>query len=188
MAALRSTGVSDVTLAASGDERYVDYVPNASSSLVSVATLSEAEVRTLIRDGFMSIVRDRQLSPAHQTAVTCVFIMFIMMGALGNALVCLVVMRSAHMRNSRNIFIVNLAASDLTLCLISQPLNLVRLNLAPVWTLGETACRLTAFLPAINVFVSSLSISAIALDRLQVIVIHMHACITIGFCRAKIVY
>lgn len=163
MAALR---YAEVTPGTSGGVRNVDYGSN--SSAVSAATLSDEEVRAIIRDGFMSIVRDRQLSPAHRAMVTCIFVVFIMVGALGNALVCLVVMRSAHMRNSRNIFIVNLAASDLTLCLITQPLNLVRLNLAPVWTLGEAACRLTALLPAINVFVSSLSISAIALDRLQV--------------------
>lgn len=130
--------------------------------------LSDEEMRILIRQGFLSIIRARQPSPAHRAVIMCLFLALILAGAIGNALVCLVGIKNPRMRNSRNIFIINLAVSDLTLCLVTQPLNLIRLSLSPEWYLGDAVCRLTALLPAINVFVSSFSISAIALDRLQV--------------------
>lgn len=93
----------------------------------------------------------------------------IIFGAIGNGLVCYVVVKNAHMRTPRNIFIINLAISDLTLCLFTQPLNLYRL-LNNQWLLGRFMCKFAAMCQGTNVFVSTISITAIALDRFQVIV------------------
>ena len=51
----------------------------------------------------------------------------ILVGGIGNILVILVVVRNAAMRTARNVFIVNLAVSDLMLCLITMPLTLVEI-------------------------------------------------------------
>ena len=51
----------------------------------------------------------------------------ILVGGMGNLLVILVVVRNAAMRTARNVFIVNLAVSDLMLCLITMPLTLVEI-------------------------------------------------------------
>ena len=104
-----------------------------------------------------------------QTVIIIVYSMLIMFGSLGNGLVCYVVVRNSHMRTPRNIFIINLAISDLTLCLFTQPLNLYRL-LNNQWHLGAFMCKLSGMLQGTNVFVSTISITAIALDRFQVIV------------------
>ena len=101
--------------------------------------------------------------------IIAVFTLMIVFGALGNGLVCVVVIKNAHMRTPRNIFIINLAISDLTLCLFTQPLNLYRL-LNTQWHLGAFMCKFSAMLQGTNVFVSTISITAIALDRFQVIV------------------
>ena len=101
--------------------------------------------------------------------IIAVFTLMIVFGALGNGLVCTVVIKNAHMRTPRNIFIINLAISDLTLCLFTQPLNLYRL-LNVQWHLGAFMCKFSAMLQGTNVFVSTISITAIALDRFQVIV------------------
>ena len=101
--------------------------------------------------------------------IIAVFTLMIVFGALGNGLVCMVVIKNAHMRTPRNIFIINLAISDLTLCLFTQPLNLYRL-LNVQWHLGAFMCKFSAMLQGTNVFVSTISITAIALDRFQVIV------------------
>lgn len=90
-------------------------------------------------------------------------------GSLGNGLVCYVVARNAHMRTPRNIFIINLAISDLTLCLVTAPFNLVRLY-QNRWPLGAFMCKFVPMCQGTNVFVSTMSITAIALDRFQVIV------------------
>ncbi|XP_069141022.1 neuropeptide F receptor-like [Argopecten irradians] len=100
--------------------------------------------------------------------ITC-FAVLIMFGAMGNGLVCYVVVKNPHMRTPRNIFIINLAISDLTLCLFTQPLNLYRL-LNNQWLLGGFMCKFVVMCQGTNVFVSTISITAIALDRFQVIV------------------
>lgn len=104
-----------------------------------------------------------------EIVITTIFSLMIIFGALGNGLVCFVVFRNAHMRTPRNIFIINLAISDLTLCLFTQPLNLYKL-LNTQWQLGAFMCKFSAMLQGTNVFVSTISITAIALDRFQVIV------------------
>ncbi|KAL4231622.1 neuropeptide Y receptor [Mactra antiquata] len=104
-----------------------------------------------------------------EAIIITIFSILIIFGALGNGLVCFVVFRNSHMRTPRNIFIINLAISDLTLCLFTQPLNLYKL-LNSQWHLGSFMCKLSAMLQGTNVFVSTISITAIALDRFQVIV------------------
>lgn len=104
-----------------------------------------------------------------EAIIITIFSIMIIFGAMGNGLVCYVVFRNSHMRTPRNIFIINLAISDFTLCLFTQPLNLYRL-LNSQWHLGAFMCKLSAMLQGTNVFVSTISITAIALDRFQVIV------------------
>ncbi|XP_048746931.2 neuropeptide F receptor-like [Ostrea edulis] len=99
----------------------------------------------------------------------CCFSVLIVFGALGNGLVCYVVGKNPHMRTPRNIFIISLAISDLTLCLFTQPINLYKL-LRTQWALGEFMCKFVPMFQGTNVFVSTISITAIALDRFQVIV------------------
>ena len=50
----------------------------------------------------------------------------ISVGCLGNFLVLITIMRAPDMRSARNVFIGNLALSDLCLCVVTMPLTLVR--------------------------------------------------------------
>ncbi len=102
----------------------------------------------------------------------------ILIGALGNGLVCYVVARRPHMRTPRNIFITNLAVSDLILCLFTQPFNLMKIALIS-WPLGSFLCKFVPMMAATNVLVSTMSIAAIALDRFQVgtLVHELHDCL-----------
>ncbi|CAB4060485.1 NPFR [Lepeophtheirus salmonis] len=95
----------------------------------------------------------------------------IIFGSLGNLLVIMVVIRNSAMRTARNVFIVNLAISDLMLCLITMPLTLVEI-LYQTWQFGDypLACPIAALLQATSIFVSTISITAIALDRRHLIV------------------
>ena len=102
-----------------------------------------------------------------QAVVIATFALLIAFGATGNSLVCYVVARNPAMRTPRNIFIINLAISDLTLCLFTQPFNLMKV-LVPEWKLGTFMCKFLPMFCGVNVFVSTISITAIALDRFQV--------------------
>ncbi|EDV90724.1 GH14016 [Drosophila grimshawi] len=95
----------------------------------------------------------------------------IVFGAMGNIMVVIAVLRKPLMRTARNLFILNLAISDLLLCLVTMPLTLMEI-LSKFWPYGSCAslCKMIATLQALSIFVSTISITAIAFDRYQVIV------------------
>ena len=113
--------------------------------------------------------RNRKVDGPLLAVILGVYGTLIIVGAAGNSLVVLAVIRKAAMRTARNVFIINLAISDLVLCLATTPLTLVEL-LTQYWPLGDTPflCKLVGTLQATSIFVSTISITAIALDRCQV--------------------
>lgn len=108
--------------------------------------------------------------------IIAAFSVLIFVSAFGNGLVCYVVIKNPHMRTPSNAFITNLALSDLILSLITQPLNLMKLFKKTLVT-GNTMCKLIPVFQGTNVFVSTISITAIALDRMQLIVYPTGQCL-----------
>ncbi|XP_060529392.1 neuropeptide F receptor [Cylas formicarius] len=108
--------------------------------------------------------------PAYTTLIV-MYCFLIVMGALGNTLVIISVVRKPAMRTPRNMFIVNLAVADLLLCTVTMPLTLMEI-LTKYFPLGNNlfVCKIIGILQATSTYVSTISITAIALDRYQVIV------------------
>ncbi|CAB3409458.1 unnamed protein product [Caenorhabditis bovis] len=85
-------------------------------------------------------------------------------GAVANFIVLFAFVRTSNLRNLRNSFIVNLAFSDLLLCVVTAPVTLyTSLNL--FWPFGYWSCKLVSGVQAVNTFVSSLTLAFIAMDR-----------------------
>uniref|UniRef100_A0A915J0L0 G-protein coupled receptors family 1 profile domain-containing protein n=1 Tax=Romanomermis culicivorax TaxID=13658 RepID=A0A915J0L0_ROMCU len=99
-----------------------------------------------------------------RTLVIVLYSIVCCFGASGSLLVIAAVLRKPQMRILHNFFIVNLALSDLMLCTFAVPLTAF-LTLNAYWIFGEVACKLTSFGSGVNLFVSSMSISAIGMDR-----------------------
>ncbi|CAL8071849.1 unnamed protein product [Calicophoron daubneyi] len=115
--------------------------------------------------------RSNLLQPHELVVIIVLYIALILFGSCGAVLVLYAVIRRPRMRTARNLFIANLALSDLILCLFTQPFNLLRsLYWHYDWILGQVMCKAVAMTQAANIFVSTISIIAIALDRMQVIV------------------
>jgi len=96
--------------------------------------------------------------------------LFFSFGTLGNCLAVCAVIRKPTMRTPRNMFIINLAVSDLLLCVITMPLTLMEI-LTTYWPFGndfEFLCKTFGCLQAISIFVSTISITAISIDRYHV--------------------
>ena len=134
------------------------------------------DVQILVTDFEASILNKNacksswsKFEPATQASLTSAYLMLIIFGSLGNGLVCYVVLANCHMRTPRNLLILNLATSDLILCLFTQPFNLLKSS-TTVWKLGTLMCKLVPMVAGTNVFVSTFSITAIALDRFKLIV------------------
>lgn len=141
-----------------------------------------------------SFKRNRSIEDPYYCILIVMYGFLILFGTVGNLLVVLAVARKATMRTARNMFIVNLAVSgvlngiilvhcifnrsnccffrmilDLVLCIVTMPLTLVEI-LTKVWPLGRYAflCKMIGTLQATSIFVSTISITSIALDRYQV--------------------
>ncbi|XP_067631381.1 neuropeptide F receptor [Eurosta solidaginis] len=125
--------------------------------------------------------RNRAISDYWHYTLIILYASLILVGAVGNFLVVIAVARKAIMRTARNLFILNLAFSDLLLCLITMPLTLVEI-LSKYWQFGkfEFLCKLVAMLQAVSIFVSTISITAIAFDRYQLIVYPTRESLQIG--------
>ncbi|XP_030370155.1 neuropeptide F receptor [Scaptodrosophila lebanonensis] len=116
-------------------------------------------------------LRNRSIDGPWYHLLIAMYSVLIVFGALGNVLVVIAVLRKPIMRTARNLFILNLAISDLLLCLVTMPLTLMEI-LSKFWPFGSCAilCKMIAMLQALSIFVSTISITAIAFDRYQVIV------------------
>jgi hypothetical protein len=107
---------------------------------------------------------DSKLNEFEEKCIMIVFLLVIVCGFFGNILVIWTVIFNKHMRTTSNMFILNLAISDLTLCIFSIPFNAYK-TLRHSWIFGSFMCKFAPFFQATNVFVSTMSITAIALDR-----------------------
>ena len=66
---------------------------------------------------------NRRVNDAAFFGLIGAYCLLIIIGTVGNSLVVYVVARQPAMRTARNVFVVNLAVSDLLLCLITMPLT-----------------------------------------------------------------
>lgn len=112
---------------------------------------------------------DRWFGQTIEIFLIVLYCIVIVVGLLGNSLVCYVVCRYKKLRTPRNIFILNLSACDILMSVVGMPFSLIRLTLKN-WYLGEALCKIVPSLQTIDVFVSTLTIVAIAVDRYWAIV------------------
>ncbi|XP_018013907.1 neuropeptide F receptor-like [Hyalella azteca] len=121
-------------------------------------------------DLILKFERNLRLDGTLLATLLLVYGAVITVGVAGNSLVVLAVIRKPAMRTARNVFIINLAISDLVLCLATTPLTLLEI-VPQYWPLGDTPflCKLVGTLQATSIFVSTISITANALDRYYVI-------------------
>ncbi|KAM7535537.1 hypothetical protein Aperf_G00000090574 [Anoplocephala perfoliata] len=120
----------------------------------------------------LTVLQDvNHLRASELIALIAINTVLMLFGAAGALIMIAAVVRKPRMRTPRTLFTVNLAVSDLTLCLFTQPFNLIRtLSSHYEWKFGEVMCKFTSFAQAANVFVATMSITVIALDRFNVIV------------------
>ena len=112
--------------------------------------------------------------PAWRGLVMALFITVILVGLVGNTIVVFVVVKNRNMQNVTNIFIANLALSDIGLCLLSLPVQLYY-QLTDHWIFGETLCKIIFAAFAVPMYVSTFTIFLIALDRYGLILYPLRA-------------
>ncbi|ESO87745.1 hypothetical protein LOTGIDRAFT_127250 [Lottia gigantea] len=111
------------------------------------------------------ILRDKRW----QIGIIILYVIVIVFGFIGNLLVVIVIGRYKQLHTVTNIFIVNLALADIALCLFNLPFQL-HYQIKDYWSFGRVLCHVINPTFGVPVFVSSLSILAIAVDRFILIV------------------
>ncbi|XP_028828877.1 neuropeptide FF receptor 2-like [Denticeps clupeoides] len=109
----------------------------------------------------------------HKPSVAAVFIvsylLIFILCMVGNGIVSFIVLRNKNMRTVTNLFILNLAVSDLLVGIFCMPTTLVD-NIITGWPFGSIVCKLSGMVQGISVSASVFTLVAIAVDRFRCIV------------------
>lgn len=72
--------------------------------------------------------------------------LILLVGLIGNCLVPVVIWNNRDLRNSTNLFLLNLSLADILVLCISMPTVLVEIQRPEVWKLGQVMCKLIIYL------------------------------------------
>ncbi|UJR15916.1 hypothetical protein I4U23_002837 [Adineta vaga] len=137
-------------------------------SLVTASTATERMVplenRPIVKATFISL-----------------YVLIFFFGITGNALVVYVVCRNKAMQTVTNVFITNLALSDILMCCLAVPFTPISAY-GDIWYLGKILCHIVPMSLGISVYVSTLTSLAIAVDRYFVIVHPFRSRMRLGVC------
>ncbi|XP_051981532.1 neuropeptide FF receptor 1-like [Xyrauchen texanus] len=103
------------------------------------------------------------------TALTLAYLFIFLLCMVGNGLVCLIVLENRRMRTVTNLFILNLAVSDLLVGVFCIPTTLVD-NLITGWPFTNIICKMSGLVQGMSVSASVFTLVAIAVDRFRCIV------------------
>ncbi|KAG5882218.1 hypothetical protein JTB14_012468 [Gonioctena quinquepunctata] len=124
-----------------------------------------------------NIINDNIVQVAFFMVYTTIFVL----GIFGNVLVCYVVFRNKAMQTVTNLFITNLALSDILLCVLAVPFTPLYTFLGE-WIFGKLICHLVSYAQGISVYISTLTLTSIAIDRYFVIIYPFHPRMKLSTC------
>uniref|UniRef100_T1L0B5 G-protein coupled receptors family 1 profile domain-containing protein n=1 Tax=Tetranychus urticae TaxID=32264 RepID=T1L0B5_TETUR len=101
-----------------------------------------------------------------RTSATLFCALILILGTTGNILVPIVVCRTKELRNSTNIFLINLSLADLFVLIVCMPTVLIELHSKPeIWLLGQEMCKAVPFVEMVVAHGSILTMMAISFER-----------------------
>uniref|UniRef100_A0A1B0CY22 G-protein coupled receptors family 1 profile domain-containing protein n=1 Tax=Lutzomyia longipalpis TaxID=7200 RepID=A0A1B0CY22_LUTLO len=116
-----------------------------------------------------------------QTTFCILYFMIFVLGVVGNVLVCFVVFRNRAMQTVTNLFITNLALSDILLCFLAVPFTPMY-TFTRGWVFGTILCHLVPYAQGCSVYISTLTLTSIAIDRFFVIIYPFHPRMRLATC------
>jgi neuropeptide Y receptor len=88
----------------------------------------------------------------------------------GNLIVCYIVVAYQRMRTVTNIFIFNMACSDILMSVLCIPFTFVANALMLYWPFPDVMCPFVTYVQTLAVFLSAFTLVAISLDRYRAII------------------
>ncbi|XP_050672108.1 prolactin-releasing peptide receptor-like [Leptidea sinapis] len=122
-----------------------------------------------------------------QITFCILYTIIFVLGVFGNVLVCFVVFRNKAMQTVTNLFITNLALSDILLCVFAVPLTPMYTFIGR-WVFGRLLCHLMPYAQGTSVYISTLTLTSIAIDRFFVIIYPFHPRMKLNTCILIIIF
>ena len=150
--------------------------PGSTSIYLNLANLSYEELQHHFEmlDNFTREQRPEDmdmLDKSHwRITVIVIYSIVILFGFLENLVIVYVLIKNRHLHVPTNIFILGLAMSDIMLCSFNLPVQL-HYQLTNQWAFGDVLCKVIMPTYGVPVFVSSMSILMIAVDR-YILIVH----------------
>ncbi|XP_030647664.1 neuropeptide FF receptor 1 like 2 [Chanos chanos] len=163
-----------------------------SSSELTVLLANASLLQVTNSSGNSSNVSSLTYYPYYQhslpvaTSLILAYLFIFLLCMVGNGLVCLIVLENRRMRTVTNLFILNLAVSDLLVGVFCIPTTLVD-NLITGWPFTNTVCKMSGLVQGMSVSASVFTLVAIAVDRFRCIVYPFQPKLTLKVAKATIV-
>ena len=93
-----------------------------------------------------------------------ILVCLIILAFVGNVLVCIAVFKTAHLRTIPNMFITNLAVSDILMAIVCMPISL-HVLISGKWPFSSSVCDMHGFFMFTFGIVSQVNVSVIAVNR-----------------------
>ncbi|XP_061452499.1 prolactin-releasing peptide receptor-like [Rhineura floridana] len=110
------------------------------------------------------------------------YCLLVVVACLGNLFLVFCIVADEKLHNATNIFLGNLSAGDLLMCLTCVPLTVSYAFERRGWLFGRAMCHVIILLQAATVYVSVLSLAAIAVDRYVVVAYPVRRRIPMRYC------
>ncbi|CAP34742.2 Protein CBR-NPR-10 [Caenorhabditis briggsae] len=117
-----------------------------------------------IRSYLWETKHDLTLHPITISILATIYIFIVIVGCTGNLLVVMSVVRFKALQSVRNMFIVSLSVSDLFVAIFSGSVTPIS-AFSKVWLFGAPLCRFLPLLQGTALSFSTLTLTAIAIDR-----------------------
>ncbi|KAL7295724.1 hypothetical protein TKK_0011069 [Trichogramma kaykai] len=121
-----------------------------------------------------------------QIALSLLYLLIFLCGLIGNLLVFVVVVRNRRMQTVTNLFIANLALSDILLCTMAVPFTPLY-TFSGRWVFGEFLCHCLPFAQGMSIYISTFTLTSIAVDRFFVILYPFRPRMKINTCLGIVV-
>ncbi|XP_030075556.1 prolactin-releasing peptide receptor-like [Microcaecilia unicolor] len=105
-----------------------------------------------------------------------------LVACMGNIFLVVCIIADKKLHNATNFFIGNLSIGDLLMCLTCVPLTVSYAFEIRGWLFGRFMCHFVSLMQATTVYVSVLSLTAIAVDRYIVVAYPIRKRITLRYC------
>ncbi|CAG9803141.1 unnamed protein product [Chironomus riparius] len=139
-----------------------------SSEFVTISPLHYLFENVTITSGNMSsqnhIQQQQQPWITMASRVIPLYSLIFLLAVIGNSLVIMTLVQNKRMRTVTNVFLLNLAISDLLLGIFCMPITLLGMLLRD-FIFGEIMCKLLPYLQATSVSVSAWTLVAISVER-----------------------